>query len=299
MKLLKNLVLVVLVFILAYSLARKSPSPQTFFLPEAGGGISLSRDSVEPSEKSVSPEFVGGNPASLSEENIPSVQPGSMQIKNAFFSLLVKEVRQSVQEIASTASRLQGYVISSSVYEVGESGNLRGQVSFKVPQAKFEETLSSLRSLAVSVESETVTGQDVTEEFTDLSARLRNKEATEASLLELMKKSGSIADILEVQRELTQVREDIERLKGRLDYLEKNIAMSTVTVDLATEAEYLPLSQDKWRPLNIAKAALRTLITVVKTALNIVIWLFVFISPILLVLALPFILLLKFFRKKR
>jgi len=302
MKHLKNLFLVILLFSFAFWLGKKKPSPvplpgireksaQLGILPNfAGEDVSLqSRSEASLSE----------NLAPRQDDVIPQIQPGSMQIKNALLSLLVKDVRESIQKITDIGTRLQGYIISSSVYEVEESGKLRGQISFKVPQAKFEEGLSELRGLAVTINSERVTGQDVSEEFTDLSARLRNKEASEEQLLALMDKTGSISDILGVQRELTRVREEIERLKGRIDYLEKNIAMSTITVDLSTEVEYLPISKDDWRPLAVAKSALRILFKVVKTAINVIIWLVVFTSPILILLVLPFIFLLKFFRKKR
>ncbi len=301
MKHLKNLFLVIFLFSIAFWLGRKRPDPipllgiqeksaQLGILPNfANEDLALSRSEAALSE----------NLAPQQDDVIPQIQPGSMQIKNAFFSLLVKDVRESIQKITDTSSRLQGYIISSSVHEVDESGNLRGQISFKVPQAKFEEGLSELRDLAITVNSERVTGQDVSEEFTDLSARLRNKEASEEQLLALMEKTGSISDILGVQRELTRVREEIERLKGRIDYLEKNIAMSTITVDLSTELEYLPISEDDWRPLAVAKSALRILLKIIKMAVNIIIWLVVFTTPILILLILPFILLLKFFRKKR
>lgn len=301
MKHLKNLFLVILLFSFAFWLGKKRPSPiplpgirektaQLGILPDfASEDFAQAR--LEPA--------LSENLAPSQDDVIPEIQPGSMQIKNAFFSLLVKDVRESIQKIADTSARLQGHVTSSNVYEVEESGKLRGQISFKVPQAKFEEGLSELRDLAITINSERVTGRDVSEEFTDLSARLRNKEASEEQLLALMEKTGSISDILGVQRELSRVREEIERLKGRIDYLEKNIAMSTITVDLSTEVEYLPISEDDWRPLAVAKSALRILFKIVKTAINVVIWLVVFTTPILILLILPFIFLLKFFRKKR
>ncbi len=238
-------------------------------------------------------------PVLIEIEELPPIQTGSMQIKNAFFSILVKDVRESIQEITNTTSSLQGFVISSNVYETGDSGHLKGTISFKVPQAKFEEALSLLRSHALTVNKENVSGQDVSEEYTDLSARLRNKQATEEELLKLLKKSGSVSDILSVQRELSQVRENIEILKGRINYLEKNIAMSTITVDLSTEAGYLPISKDDWKPLSVAKSAVRILLKIIKTALNILIWLFVFLSPALLLLVLLPVFILKVLRKKR
>jgi len=295
MKHLKNLFLLILLFAIAFWLGGKRPGPIPLLsIQEKSAQLGTPDFAQSRSEISLSE-----NLAPQQDDVVPQIQPGSMQIKNAFFSFLVKDVRESIQEITDISSSLQGYIISSSVYEVEESGKLRGQISFKVPQAKFEKGLSELRDLAITVNSERVTGQDVSEEFTDLSARLRNKEASEEQLLALMEKTGSITDILGVQRELTRVREEIERLKGRIDYLEKNIAMSTITVDLSTEVEYLPISEDDWRPLAVAKSALRILFKVVKTAINVLIWVVVFTTPILVLLALPFILLLKFFRKKR
>jgi len=89
-----------------------------------------------------------------------------------------------------------------------------------------------LRSMAVEVSAETTSAQDVTEEYVDLEATLRNLEATEAQLLKLMEKAVKVEDILDVQRELSRVQQDIERTKGRMQYLERTSAMSLIQVTL-------------------------------------------------------------------
>jgi molybdopterin converting factor small subunit len=86
--------------------------------------------------------------------------------------------------------------------------------------------------MAVDVKSETTSGQDVTEQYTDLASRLRNLEASEAQLLELMKQAGKVDEILQVQRELTNTRGQIEQIKGHMQYLQQSSDLALINVSL-------------------------------------------------------------------
>jgi len=147
------------------------------------------------------------------------------------------------------------------------------------------------------VVNEQTTGQDVTEEYTDLESRLRNLEATEGQLLEIMKRAGKIPEVLEVQRELTKNRDQIEITKGRMKYLKESAAMSTITVSIATEEEELPIVEEEWRPMKIVKAALRSLVKFWQKIASTLIWLGIFFSPFVLLGILIF--LLRKIRRKR
>jgi len=93
--------------------------------------------------------------------------------------------------------------------------------------------IGQLRSMAEQVKSESSEASEVTEEYTDLQARLRNQEATEAQLLELLNKAETIPDILAVQDKVSQVRLEIERVQGRINVLDSLTSMATITVELA------------------------------------------------------------------
>jgi hypothetical protein len=159
-----------------------------------------------------------------------AVTTDRMVIKTASMSLVVEDVNFSLSKIEDLATTNGGYVINSDIRE--EQSRLYASISFKVVASKFEDTLQALRNLAVDVRSESTSGQDVTEEYVDLDAQLRNLEASETQLLDLMEKAGSVKDILEVQQQLTTTRGQIEQIKGRMQYLEQSTALSSIYVNL-------------------------------------------------------------------
>lgn len=107
----------------------------------------------------------------------------------------------------------------------------RGTLVLRVPASAFEQAVNDLESLG-SVQHEDISGQDVTKDYVDLTARLRNATAQEAVLLRLMDRATSVSDTIRVQRELEGVQLTIETARGQLRYLEDQTAMSTITVQL-------------------------------------------------------------------
>jgi hypothetical protein len=159
-----------------------------------------------------------------------SVPAEHMVIYSAYMSLVVEDVSATIAQIDSLATSFGGYVVNSNVS--GEKDRLYGSISFRVDAARFNEALQALRDLAADVRSESTSGQDVTEEYIDLEARLRNLEASEAQLLELMKQAGTVEEILKVQQVLVDTREEIEQTKGRMQYLEESSALAYISVSL-------------------------------------------------------------------
>jgi len=109
-------------------------------------------------------------------------------------------------------------------------------VVVRVPSAQFLATLEQIRGVGSRVIQERVTGQDVSEEYLDLEARIRSKKALEAQFLEIMKQARKVSDALEVQSQLADVRTEIERLEGRRRFLENQSALSTITATLQMPA---------------------------------------------------------------
>lgn len=173
--------------------------------------------------------------------------PSRMVIKTGWLNLVVKDVLETAKKISKFAEDKGGWVVSSNISEYEKVPS--GSITVRVPAESFDEAMSYFRSLAVRVSNERTQAQDITEEYVDLQSRLRNLEAAEIQLLELMKRTGKISEILEVQRELTNVREKIEQIKGRMQYLEQSVKMSSITVNLALSEELLPVPPaEKWRP---------------------------------------------------
>ena len=162
-----------------------------------------------------------------SAQSIPSER---MVIRSAYLALVVEDVGASLVQITSLADAFGGYVVNSDIRE--DKNRLYASVSFRVDSTRFNEALQALRTLAVDIRSESTSGDDVTEEYVDLDAKLRNLEASESQLLELMKQAGEVDEILEVQRELTRTRGEIEQIKGRMQYLEQSSALAYINVSL-------------------------------------------------------------------
>jgi hypothetical protein len=193
-------------------------------------------------------------------------------VKTGYMSLVVDDVEKSLDEISTIASGLGGYVVSSNKNEGDET--VKGNIAIRVPADKYDEAISQLRDIAVQVPNESTDTQDVTEEYMDLSARLKTLEATEVQYLELLKKAETVEDMLKVQQALTNVRQDIEVTKGRIQYLERTSDMSLINISLSEEASF---HEEGWQPLEILKSAVRGLATFGQVLINILIWIAVFI----------------------
>lgn len=175
----------------------------------------------------------GASDASKSGSTFTTVQSAStdrMVIRTAYLTLVVEDVSMALTQITSLAAANGGFVVNSDIRE--DQNRLYANISFRVVSTKFNDALQSLRNMAVDVKSETTSGQDVTEQYTDLASRLRNLEASEAQLLELMKQAGKVDEILQVQRELTNTRGQIEQIKGHMQYLQQSSDLALINVSL-------------------------------------------------------------------
>jgi len=180
-------------------------------------------------------------------------------VKNGYLRLVVEKVSDSASEIARLATARGGFVQSSSVTERGD-GTYSGNVSVRVPVEKFEETMSAIKELATLVKSDTSTGQDVTEQYTDLQAQLRNAKAQEETYLAILKQARTVEDTLKVQERLGQIRSVIESYEGRLKYLENTTSYSTISVSLEEEATVRAPTKE-FRLSAIFKNAVQTLVS--------------------------------------
>jgi hypothetical protein len=210
-------------------------------------------------------------------------------VKTGYLTLEVDDTVEAMNGVAAIAKELGGYVVSSNKRE--DDSTTYGTVSIRVPAERFDEAFDRLRKLAIAVPYENTDSRDVTEEYTDLEAQLRNLEATEAQYLALLEKAETVEDILNVQRALSDVRGEIERIKGRMQYLERTSDMSLIEVSLQ---ETKPLGATGWSASETFKSAVRGLITFGKVLANIAIWLVIF-CPIWI----PIIFLIRFLRRRR
>lgn len=167
-------------------------------------------------------------------------------IRNAEFTLESDAPAEGQRRIAAIAEARGGFVVTSeakqSDSDSGSRVNVTVTVVVRVPSTEFGATIEEIRGVGTRVRQEKITGQDVTEEYVDLEARIRTQRALEAQFFEIMKQARKVTDALEVQRQLAEVRTEIERLEGRRRFLENQSSLSTITVTLAPSAPIVAAS---------------------------------------------------------
>ncbi len=157
-------------------------------------------------------------------------------IRNADLTLETNDPSQGQRKIASIAEAHGGFVITSEAKQTNAEGQLKPEmvvtITVRVPSAQFDAAVNEIRGAGNRIAIEKITGQDVTEEYIDLEARIRAKQALETQFMEIMKQARTVEDALEVQRQLSDVRSEIERLEGRRRFLENQSSLSTINVTL-------------------------------------------------------------------
>ena len=148
-------------------------------------------------------------------------------IKTGSVTLEVSDVTGTVESIQALVTAQGGYLSSSTIQASGSRHT--GTVVIRMPQARFETTLAGVKS-AGTVKSVSTQGEDVTEEYIDLQAQKKSYEVQLAQYYVLMKKATKISDILAIQQQIDRVQTELNRLEGRLKYLDSQIDLSTITI---------------------------------------------------------------------
>lgn len=223
--------------------------------------------------------------ASQASANLPNTAPRSslrMIIKNGEMTLLIADTDRALEQATDIAVNSGGYVVSSKTWNSGDRKS--ATLTMGVPSDQFEAVQRQLRALAVKVQSDTSSGQDVSDEYVDLQARLTNLEATAARIRELLKDAKDVDEALQVNLKLSEVESEIEQIKGRMQYLKDRSAFSTMVVNLHPEApEPTPAA---WQPGKTIEAAADSAGNLLRGLVDAAIWLIVAYGPVLIPLAL-------------
>ncbi|HET9525577.1 MAG TPA: DUF4349 domain-containing protein [Pyrinomonadaceae bacterium] len=157
-------------------------------------------------------------------------------IRNASLTMEVNSTSDTQHKVTSIAEAHGGFVVTSEAKQRETADPSQRTLDIKlvvrVPSERFGPVIDQIRGLAHTLREESLTGNDVTEEFIDLEARIRTQRALEVQFLEIMKQAKNVEDALEVQRQIADVRTDIEKLEGRKRFLENRSSLSTITVNL-------------------------------------------------------------------
>ncbi|HEX2326024.1 MAG TPA: DUF4349 domain-containing protein [Chloroflexota bacterium] len=238
----------------------------------------------------------GGQAGAVAERGaaqpLPPLPPSErMIVKSGALTLQVTDLAEGVRRIGDLVNGIPGaYVASTSTsYREREGvapvpGQPAGQtasLTLKVPAADFGPAMERLRALGTPIQ-EQVSTQEVTEEFVDLEAQVRSLEAVEAQYLRLLERAQRIEEILPLQQRVTEVRTQIDRLRGRMNLLQRRADLSTISVNLVLPGRAGdPFAGPELRPLRTLRLAFTGLGTALQGLLDATIYLAVYLLPLL------------------
>ena len=212
-------------------------------------------------------------------------------IKNGNLEIVVEKPEESLERISQLAEEMGGFVVNANLYQsVMEDGQEvpRGSITIRVLADKLDEAIARIEAESDRLPlSKTIDSQDVTSEYTDLESRQRNLEAAEDQLVEIMDNANRTEDVLAVYNQLTQVREQIEVIKGQMKYYEESAKLSSIRVELIANQAVQPINVGGWEPVGVVKDAIQALIRGLQMLVSVAIWLLLFIVPVLIVIVLP------------
>lgn len=182
---------------------------------EAGGIES------EPSQDNIKQDNTKMESETLQNYNRKLIKEGSITFETA-------DTKATKNVIEQASKKFNGYLSEDNEYDYGY--RIQHNVTIRIPSENFDKVLAEISKSVVEIDDQNITVKDVTEEYVDVEARLKSKKIVEERYLGLLSKAHSVGDILQVEHELARVREDIERVEGRLRYLKNQVSLSTLRI---------------------------------------------------------------------
>ena len=274
------------------SAARSAENPATFDLaPAVGGGApGVPQESYA---EAPAPEsgLSGQNLLLLNDGSIPSaVTVERIVIKNADLAIVVSDVEGRMKDIQVMAQQMGGFVVSSNLYQSYTNNSIKvpeAQIVIRVPAEKLDEALEQIKKDVVEVQTETRSGQDVTAEYVDLQSRLKNLEAAEEQLNEILQSATANEDVINIFNQLVYYREQIEVVKGQIKYYDEAAALSSISVHIIAEETIQPIVIGKWEPKGVALEAIQDLVYFYQDFVSFVIYFVIYTLPVLITIGIP------------
>jgi uncharacterized protein DUF4349 len=225
-------------------------------------------------------------------------------VKNGDIKLLVQDTDSAIDRTTQIVGDVGGYIISSRVwYQDWYGANYKyATISIGVPVDQFESALRRLRGIAIRVEDEQEAGEDVTDQYVDLQSQLTNLEATADRIRSFLKDAKTVDEALRINQQLTDIGQQIEQVKGRINYLSNRAAYSTISITIEPQlpeitptptftptATFTPVpsaTPTPWKPGQTFGQARNTLVVTYQSIIDVLIWILVVLLPILLPFAL-------------
>jgi hypothetical protein len=203
-----------------------------------------------------------------------------MVIYNGNLILVLTDTEVGQDAVVAIAENAGGYVSGANSYSYA-GGLRRIDLTLRVPAEAFQSAMDALRALAMEITQDSISSQDVTQEYVDLESRLKALEVKEARLEELMEEAEDTEAVLAIYSELSATQIQIEETKGRMRYLERQSAMATITVSLVPDELSRPVEIAGWRPQGTAKRAVEALVGVLRFLVDALIWIIIVMVPVM------------------
>lgn len=224
---------------------------------------------------------------------VPPAQQDRLVIQNADYTLVVVDPKAKMDAMTAMAQAMGGFVVSANLYQTySPNGDPvpEGTIVIRVPASKLEEALKQVKADVVEIRNETRSGQDVTQEYVDLESRLKNLQAAEAQLTRIMEDANRTEDVMSVFNQLVYYREQIELVKGQMQYYEQSADFSAISARLIAEESIQPIQVGGWKPQGEVRDAIQRLINFLQDFVDFLIWAVLYYLPVLLLIGLVIVL---------
>jgi len=270
-------------------------------LSACGGGVASSDRSYGMEEPAMAPEPAmeapamdfapaeggkaqgfGGGEVTQSNSGVDAASVERKVIQNANLSIVVADPEAKMDEIQKMAVAMGGFVVSSNTHQTTTNKGIKvpqGNITIRVPAENMDTALDKIKADVVEVQSEDRSGQDVTRDYIDLQSRLKTHEQAAEQLSKILEQKTESSEVIDVFNQLVYHREQIELLKGQINYIDEASALSAISVVVIAEETLQPIEIGGWKPVGVARDALQALINFFQGFVNVLIYLIILIIP--------------------
>ncbi|MFH2039695.1 MAG: DUF4349 domain-containing protein [Chloroflexota bacterium] len=253
--------------------------------PVAGGGVEAPMPAMEAQAPS---DDVSRNTGKTEFSNTQLQE--RLVIQNADLSIVVADPEIKMAAISAMAKELGGFVVSSNLYQSYLSNGEpvpEGSITIRIPAEKLDNALNQIKADAVEVRNENRSGEDVTQNYIDLNSQLHSMEAAVTQLNKIMQNAEKTEDVLNVFSQLQSYNQQIEIIKGQIQYYEQASALSAISIALIAEETIQPIEIGGWKPQGVARDAIQSLIRFWQGFVDFMINFFLLALPVFITILLP------------
>ena len=252
--------------------------------PDYDESMSSPRMMSSPESASLMTKEVSSGPVSQGSDQLTNISERKIS-KNAQLEIKVKSLDDSMNFITNKTNSYKGYIVSSSSYAPNTDYETKtANISLRVPSDSLDQFLKEIKTYAKETIHESIFTQDITEEYIDVKAKITSMESSEQRLTKLLDKTESVNEIVEVEKELSRLRGEIDSLKGRFKFIENSVVTSLIHIYMEEIPNPVSISDPSWNTRDIALDAIKALSSFGQFIVSVIVFIFVF-TPVWILIA--------------